>query len=776
MKQSLLFPILLSWTLTVGYASEPQSSIPLPNVIATPERMAEERLSFQTHTAWKPRVQLNADVAMVYGIDDSLPERIQTWRERGYRVHLMTGVSWGGYQDYLYGKFDGENHEGEAQMDRQGEPLRHNPNSDVYYMSPGESYGKYLAAGVLRAIDAGVDAVYLEEPEFWVHSGWEPNFRKEWNAFYGDEWLAPDSSPDAQYRASKLKYYLYRRTLAQIFDAVREHAKQTGKQIPCYVPTHSQVNYAQWRIVSPEASLLDVGCDGYIAQVWTGTARSANFYQGREAERTFETAYIEYGAMQNLVRASGRRVWYLNDPIEDNPDHTWADYQKNWECTLTASLLQPEVWRYEIMPWPDRIFYGQYPTALPKELEGNAEAAKQAEKITIPTTYETELQAVISALGDMRQPVSATRWEVSGTQGIGVLFSDTMMFQRGGPGASDAHLGSLYGLALPLIKHGIPLDLVQIENVTESNRFLDRYRILLLTYEGQKPPKPEFHAALADWVRRGGVLVMLDDDSDPFNQVHEWWNMGDFADERAYATPRHHLFEQLGLDAEVTGLQRVGDGYVRYEKRSPAALSRQEDGADQVRRLTAETAQLAGIPWSETHTLALRRGPYLVVATMDESIQNADNQPASQRFPGRWISLFDPQFRIQQDWVSGPGSRALLLDLTAIPADYAGVLVAACRVRSSDLNATEMRFKTDGIEGSVGMLCVACPEKPWEVCVGDTTIPECDTTVFEQEPPIDTSRVVASYCYCEENHLLRIRFLNRADGVQLQVRTQAAAE
>ncbi len=27
--------------------------------------------------------------------------------------------------------------------------------------------------------------------------------------------------------------------------------------------------------------------------------------------------------MQNLVRASGRRVWYLNDPIEDNPNHDW---------------------------------------------------------------------------------------------------------------------------------------------------------------------------------------------------------------------------------------------------------------------------------------------------------------------------------------------------------------------------------------------------------------------------------------------------------------------
>src|SRR5436309_15261392 len=65
--------------------------------------------------------------------------------------------------------------------------------------------------------------------------------------------------------------------------------------------------------------------------------------------------------MQNLVRTSGRRVWYLNDPIEDNPNHDWSDYRTNWESTLTASLLQPEVWHYEIMPWPDRIFNGRRP-------------------------------------------------------------------------------------------------------------------------------------------------------------------------------------------------------------------------------------------------------------------------------------------------------------------------------------------------------------------------------------------------------------------------------
>ena len=82
---------------------------------------------------------------------------------------------------------------------------------------------------------------------------------------------------DAQWRASKLKYFLYRRALQQVFDHVQDFNRRTGRQVRCYVPTHSLLNYAHWRIVSPESSLARLnGCDGYIAQVWTGTSRTPN--------------------------------------------------------------------------------------------------------------------------------------------------------------------------------------------------------------------------------------------------------------------------------------------------------------------------------------------------------------------------------------------------------------------------------------------------------------------------------------------------------------------
>ena len=101
-------------------------------VIALADRnIEEERLSFQSGGPWSPRVNLNADVAMVYGIGPKLPETMQTWREQGYRIHVMTGVAWGEYQDYLDGRFDGTKHWDEAQTDSKGEYILHGGSKSV---------------------------------------------------------------------------------------------------------------------------------------------------------------------------------------------------------------------------------------------------------------------------------------------------------------------------------------------------------------------------------------------------------------------------------------------------------------------------------------------------------------------------------------------------------------------------------------------------------------------------------------------------------------------
>ena len=696
------------------------------------ERRADQRLSFQTGDPWTPQINLNADVAMVYGIGPRLPGLVISWRDHGYIVELMTGVAWGGYQDYLDGKFDSVNHWDQAQTDVAGQHVIHGGNPMVPYISPGEDYGRYLTVGVKSALDQGVQAVFLEEPEFWARSGWSGDFKRQWQAYYGESWQPPDSSPDAQYRASKLKYYLYRRALAQVFDFVSAYGKAHGRVIPCYVATHSLINYSTWRIVSPESSLLDVGADGYIAQVWTGTARVPNMYDGKLAQRTFETAFLEYGAMQNLVRASRRRIWYLNDPVADSPNNTWDDYRTNWQSTLTASLLQPEVWRYEIMPWPKRVFTGMHPAteeAAEELRRGSSVNPTGAARTTpqpkisvpmkgIPPAYATELQTVISALGDMKQP--NVRWQVAGTRGVGVLVSDTMMFQRAAPQPSDQYLGSFFGLALPLLMHGIPVDPVQIESATAPG-FLSRYKLLFLTYEGQKPPKPEFHAALAKWVRAGGALIVVDNDDDPYNAVREWWNTAP----NSYKTPREHLFAQLQIPIDASGLFHVGRGVVLSERVSPAALTYQSDGADMLRGYGRQAAAAIHLPWIETSALVLRRGPYVIAAGLDESIPNT--KPTTLH--GRFVNLFDADLPVLTTVTLVPGTRDLLYDLDSSGGSSPRIVAAACEVRGLHSAPHQLSFTATGQADTNAAIRIQSRLKPTRVSIAGQTLATSDYQV-----------------------------------------------
>ncbi len=685
-----------------------------------------ERTCFQTGSSWSSRGNLRSDVAIVYGIDARLPERIGTWRDHGYRIHVMTGVAWGQYQDYLYGKFDGTNHEDEAQTDRNGKKISH--GGDVYYMCPGENYGKFLATGVQRALDAGAEAIHLEEPEFWDRGGYSEGFKREWKNYYNEDWQAPHGSVDARWRASKLKYFLYRRALQQVFDHVQAFNQRTGKHVRCYVPTHSLPNYAQWCIVSPQSSLAMLkGCDGYIAQVWTGTSREPNRFNGKVRSRTFETAFLEYGAMQNLVNATGRSVWYLNDPIEDNPNHDWNDYRVNWESTMVASLLQPHVWQYEVAPWPERVFGGRYPRSVPR-----------SERQSMPPAYATEVQTVINALNDLRQP--EFKWDC-GTAGIGVVVSDSLMFQRGEPTPSDPHLGNFYGLAMPLVKRGLPVSPVQLENVTVTN-FLKDFKVLLLSYDGQKPLTASVHAPIAEWVRQGGRLVFVDADEDPYLKVREWWN----SETNHYETPREHLFEQLGLGKATSAgeMHSVGKGGLLWVKRRPVAGSASVAGGNEIVDSARLAAKAAGLDWRETNYLLLRRGPYIIGSGLEESIE-----AKSPNLKGRFVNLFDSELNLKKEITLDAGTRMFLLDLDRVEGKAPRLLASACKALLTKQEAGQHTYAVEGVGQTPALLLLRLERKP--------------KTVRLEGKDIET------LAYSETEHLLWVRFENESYPRELNI-------
>ncbi|MBQ6256144.1 MAG: hypothetical protein IJJ60_06100, partial [Clostridia bacterium] len=102
----------------------------------------EEKTGYQESRPLTPAIDLQCDFVMVYGTDETMPERIRQFADAGYPVHLMTGISWGDYQDYLDGAWDGKSHWDEAQRERDGQTVLHGPR--VPYLVPTDAFADYL--------------------------------------------------------------------------------------------------------------------------------------------------------------------------------------------------------------------------------------------------------------------------------------------------------------------------------------------------------------------------------------------------------------------------------------------------------------------------------------------------------------------------------------------------------------------------------------------------------------------------------------------------------
>lgn len=687
-----------------------------------------EKTAFQTSSPWRPEIDVRSDIAIVYSANDrpnmTFEERVQSWRDHGYTVHFMTGIAWGSYDDYFLGKWDGKNHLGIGQVTMKGDTIWHGRN--IPYVVPEKTFIDYMKTGVIKkVIDAGISAIYLEEPEFWARAGYSEVFKNEWQAYYGFPWRPQHASPENTYLSSKLKYHLYYNAIKEVSSYAKAYGKSKGIAVKVYIPTHSLVNYASWKIVSPEASLASLpGIDGYIAQVWTGTSREPTFYNGQEKERVFENAFLEYGSMISMTAPTRRKVFLLTDPIEDWP-RDWSDYKRNYQATFTAKLLYPMVADYEVMPWPERIYTRPYKIA-------NSDSST-----LIPGYYATQMQVMINALNDM--PLSANR--VSGVNGIGVLMGNSLMFQRFPThnGFEDPRFSNFYGQTLPLLKLGIPVRTVHMENLSFAAALKD-IKVLVMSYSNMKPASADVHKYLAAWVKKGGVLIYCSRDEDPYQSVMEWWNTKG----NHYKAPAAHLFSLLGIaPGSLHTRFHAGKGMVYVIKEDPKAFVMQENGANKYIDIVKE-AYPGGLQFK--NNLYLERGPYDIVAVMDES---------TSRTPyvinGPVIDLFDPTLPVLSQKTVAPGSQAFLYNLNRVPGkNHPRVLAAASRIYDEQVSGNSYRFTAKSPANTINAMRVLLPAAPKETLVGNGK-------EFKSE-------------WDEKSHTLFLGFDNSPEGVRVEIK------
>ena len=582
----------------------------------------------------------------------------------------------------------------------------------------------------------------MEEPEFWEAGGYSEAFKKEYLAYYGVDWEPPHTNINAKYRSSRLKAYLYGRLVRHLSRNIKEYGRKTGKEIHFYVATHSLVNYAQWKIMSPESRLLDVDeVDGFIAQVWTGTSGTGNVYEGHYKSRTFETAYLEYGIMQELVKGTDKEVWFLQDPVEDNPEHGWEEYADKYKKTLTAALFWPDVDHYEVCPWPNRVFKGRYPRKV-----GLAEGMIPTEDMegakNIPDTYATFLASMIQTLGDMTKGENETEKDA-----VGVFLADSCMYQRTYPDHVEHHGQKInlsgmedwmnrlifqkeeerqlllsmekmeyaykeccafpdwFGLTLPLLKYGLPIQPVYFDHMVRYEEYLRKYRYLILSYEFMKPESEEFHHKLVEWVKQGGTLFYIGKDFDPYNYLQEWWQ------KFSCDTPAQHLFAEFGMDKEpANGCYRIGEGNVLVWNEVPALLSVNEAIADKYRNWIREGLKMGGYHWKMCNYLSVRRDPYIVIASMQES-----DMGSVYTKEGLFVDLYEDKYPVVERVLVEPGQEKLLFDLEKIKEDVR-IIATAARIENMVCENGQLSIEAKAIDHIQVNMRIRLPGKPEDLC------------------------------------------------------------
>jgi hypothetical protein len=502
------FPEYLARLMTQGL---PAGTV--PTVLRSPSR---PYTVFQSGHLPDPQLDLQTDAAFAYATSI---EAIQGWKQRGYTVWTMGGMRDG--REYM------AQHPGEAQTDAAGKPIT--IDNSVYY-SPTPNRIAAERAYYETALANGSEGVCPEEPEYFARAGYEDAFKTAWQQLLKSPWRDPASSVSAGWQAGQLMAQLETNQISQLLDPVASGHPAVRRMVAIHSPLH----YALAGIVSPHYAITSLPVvQDVIGQVWTGTARTPIRYVGLRQDWTPSLAYLEYSSLYQLMRGTGKRLWFLADPLEDDPNRTFADYKSHYEQTLVASLLFPDVDSYEVMPWPERI-YGH-----------------------VPPEYLTEINTVIAALEDMHNQPAASGSATSGAN-VGVMVSDSMQWQRQPPFASD--LDGLSGLAMPLLQRGVPVQVVSLDRAADPG-YLRSFKALLLSYDFQKPLSSRVQAALAQWVREGGCLLFFGG-SDPYNDVPEsWWHQA------SLDAPQADLWRQLGVNVsgKATSVTAPKEDTSRYQ-------------------------------------------------------------------------------------------------------------------------------------------------------------------------------------------------------------------
>lgn len=712
------------WPLLVILTTVPQSKAAEP---ARPQPFLEAKTCFQTNSRYDPRLAIAVDAVIVHRHGDnarSLAGAIGSWKRRGFSVGRMFFADSDATNAYWQGQWDGTPHPEDVETNADG---KHVLCAGVRpYMLPTEGWIRYLEEMAVMSIDAGADAVLPEEPLAHANTGYEQSFRELWKKRYGKPWQPENASAEAHFLTARLKNELYATLEARLARVTKAKAREVGREVAFVLPVHSQYSNVAAHLVAPlGTSLSTPQLDGYIGQVWTGPVNWALGHYNSPHKDFFGSAYALYDYFVEMTAGSKHQLWLLADPVEDDPHHTWAEFERWYRHCLVAKLLFTEADAFEVMPWPERIF-------LPGGNTGGQTPA--------PEDYRIVLLSAIQTLQEVPEGGNWSFPEAAPTEGIGIALADTLLWENAG----TPWLQGTYGLLLPLIERGVPVSACILERSGDA-AYLARFKVIVLSYESFKPATQEVHAHLVAWVRRGGSLVILGEPKTIDGDF--WWK------QQGFRSPLDHLAHRLEMNLGRDGEQPLGKGHVYRRQASPRRFADPAAAKAGYLPLLNAALQAAGVVdgLKAPGHFCLRRGPFVIAHAGQTTL----------KLPGKLVSILDAELPALDGATLEPGESGLYRDVTSLLGNESGEEV---RVRPQVLHATH-RLMEQSFSGSVLRFTLRGPaETPAVARVFTGTRPPLAIVAKDaagKPVAVDTR---------QDGPTLRIKFPNQPDGAGVEVR------
>ncbi|MCQ2425551.1 MAG: hypothetical protein MJ070_05345 [Lachnospiraceae bacterium] len=474
-----------------------------------PQDITGVRTTFQSNMGYSDLFAIDSDAVMVYATNSGT---FLGWYENGdFVVDMMLAIN---RADQSYLGLDKSHYE-DIQMNASGGYLAHGTGDGdgSYYMVPTEDWIEFAWANMIRPMIEAChpQTIAMEEPEMWLSSGYSESFKREWKEYYGEDWQAPNSSAEATLKSNLLKTYLFERIITVLSTRIKDLCPSTQ----VYIATHSTLNYTLWNIDAGLNHYVATGLiDGVIGQTWTDTTGSAFPYSGKSVKDHFTAAYLDY--ISYVGSCEGTSFYALADPMCDSSSLTEEDCRYAYRQAVSASLLVPEIHRFEVLPWVQRAY-------------ANVSAEYR--------TVQSQVYEVLNGISGKEVTLRA------GTPDITYLVSDSLSWMNTGKGFTLSTTDSLFGVCAPLVRDGIPLKMKAMDQLTSGDD-LKNSAVVIVSFDSSVPLSEKVNQALAEYVKGGGTLLCI-------TGSNQYWDISDYFFWKEDGSPLNNLLVHLGLDKKI---------------------------------------------------------------------------------------------------------------------------------------------------------------------------------------------------------------------------------